>query len=668
MHLSRLLAFKQFVKGLIYTQLIVGIVVLISGCSSPNRFSDSEIIQVYEARDQRNLELLVEFLSHPNEKFRSEAARAFASIPDSLLSYKLAPALTKEQNESVQLELAFSIGQTGGIVQTLPLLNEFDQFKSKDVKATLCVALAKCGHAQFIYQQIKKKELPDEVLAESAFYLARSGKLKDPEILIPLFKLAENDNQIGFYAAFAILRSGIQMNGKVPEITKLISETSNPETRLALIQSLSRCDSTAIVSLNKLFDQAAGDENYLERLATIRAASKLEFSVAKSLLLKGLIDSNHHIRDQASIYVAEKPDFFDNAYLLKRFTVEDFALVKYRFAGMLLKKNDFSQKDSLSKLLKNSFHAEVDEYKQGYILSALSSYFNNLSFLEEVSFSTPSILLRQFAYSALLNYRKSPNFIQYSKEWLKVSPIPLVDHYAKVIRNAIESGDVSMVSISSELLRDTTLLNKYSAQMPVYYGNVDFMYQTLEKLILPRDIEAYGELLKTMKMYIGSPIEGNLKADYNNPIDWEYVQRIPQNQRVEFVTSAGSIEAELWVEDAPATVAWFLKLIENDFYKLKRLHRVVPGFVIQDGCPRGDGYGSTMETIRSEFSRRCFDAGVLGMASAGPDTESCQWFITHNATPHLNGRYTAFGKVIQGMEVVHKLKIGDVIQEIKILP
>jgi cyclophilin family peptidyl-prolyl cis-trans isomerase len=194
------------------------------------------------------------------------------------------------------------------------------------------------------------------------------------------------------------------------------------------------------------------------------------------------------------------------------------------------------------------------------------------------------------------------------------------------------------------------------------------MQQTLEKLILPRDIEAYGELLRTMRMYIGSPIDGNLKADYNNPIDWEYLQRIPSNQQVEFVTSAGNIVAELWVDDAPATVAWFMKLIEKDFYKLKRLHRVVPGFVIQDGCPRGDGVGSTMETIRSEFSRRSFDAGVLGMASAGPDTESCQWFITHNATPHLNGRYTAFGRVVQGMEVVHKLKIGDVIQEIKILP
>ena len=62
-----------------------------------------------------------------------------------------------------------------------------------------------------------------------------------------------------------------------------------------------------------------------------------------------------------------------------------------------------------------------------------------------------------------------------------------------------------------------------------------------------------------------------------------------------------------------------------------------------------------------------FDEGILGMASAGPDTESCQWFITHTRTPHLNGRYTAFGKVVDGMDVVHKLGIGAKIQRIELL-
>jgi cyclophilin family peptidyl-prolyl cis-trans isomerase len=185
---------------------------------------------------------------------------------------------------------------------------------------------------------------------------------------------------------------------------------------------------------------------------------------------------------------------------------------------------------------------------------------------------------------------------------------------------------------------------------------------------LPRDIESYTELLKTMRFLEGKAVDGDLKPEFNHPIDWDLVERIPVNQHIAIVTEFGSIEAELWVNDAPGTVANFVKLIQDQFYTNKRLHRVVPGFVIQDGCPRGDGFGSTMQTIRSEFTTRNFDEGVLGMASAGPDTESCQWFITHTRTPHLNGRYTAFGKVTKGMDIVHRLEIGAKILRIELLP
>jgi cyclophilin family peptidyl-prolyl cis-trans isomerase len=75
-----------------------------------------------------------------------------------------------------------------------------------------------------------------------------------------------------------------------------------------------------------------------------------------------------------------------------------------------------------------------------------------------------------------------------------------------------------------------------------------------------------------------------------------------------------------------------------------------------------------METVRSEFSRNTkFEEGTIGFASAGEDTESCQWFITHTRTPHLNGRYTAFGRVVKGMEVVHELLLGDGIKSIELL-
>jgi cyclophilin family peptidyl-prolyl cis-trans isomerase len=95
---------------------------------------------------------------------------------------------------------------------------------------------------------------------------------------------------------------------------------------------------------------------------------------------------------------------------------------------------------------------------------------------------------------------------------------------------------------------------------------------------------------------------------------------------------------------------------------------VVPNFVIQTGCPRGDGWGGIAESIRSEFSPKPYFPGSMGMASSGKDTESCQWFITHSSTPHLEGRYTLFANVTEGMDVVDRIDIGDKIHSVQMVP
>jgi cyclophilin family peptidyl-prolyl cis-trans isomerase len=118
---------------------------------------------------------------------------------------------------------------------------------------------------------------------------------------------------------------------------------------------------------------------------------------------------------------------------------------------------------------------------------------------------------------------------------------------------------------------------------------------------------------------------------------------------------------------APATVINFIKLVKSNYYKNNQFHRVVSNFVIQGGCPRGDGYGSLDHSIRSEFSDASYEAGYVGMASAGPDTECSQFFITHAQTPHLDGRYTIFAKVSEGMDVVHQIQQGDQILDIEFL-
>ena len=126
-----------------------------------------------------------------------------------------------------------------------------------------------------------------------------------------------------------------------------------------------------------------------------------------------------------------------------------------------------------------------------------------------------------------------------------------------------------------------------------------------------------------------------------------------------FETDRGPIKVELFPEKAPLTVANFVNLARRGFYDGLNFHRVVPNFVAQGGDPRGDGWGGTDYTIRSEFADLHYEEGTVGLASAGKDTESCQWFITHNTVPHLDGRYTIFAKVVSGLNVVHQLQIGD---------
>jgi len=129
-------------------------------------------------------------------------------------------------------------------------------------------------------------------------------------------------------------------------------------------------------------------------------------------------------------------------------------------------------------------------------------------------------------------------------------------------------------------------------------------------------------------------------------------------------TSRGDIEIELIFETAPLTVLNFIDLAKQGFYDGLIFHRVVPNFVIQGGCPRADGWGGPSYFIRCEYSDVPFERGTVGIATSGRDTGGSQFFITHSPQPHLDGRYTVFGQVLSGMDVVDQIVVGDLIQKI----
>jgi peptidyl-prolyl cis-trans isomerase B (cyclophilin B) len=133
-------------------------------------------------------------------------------------------------------------------------------------------------------------------------------------------------------------------------------------------------------------------------------------------------------------------------------------------------------------------------------------------------------------------------------------------------------------------------------------------------------------------------------------------------------TNRGSIRIQLHEDKVPNTVANFVKLANRGFYDGLKFHRVIPGFMVQGGCPEGTGRGGPGYRFDDEFhpELKHDGPGVLSMANAGPNTNGSQFFITHVATPHLDGKHSVFGRVIQGQDIVDATQQGDTMQSVTI--
>ena len=162
---------------------------------------------------------------------------------------------------------------------------------------------------------------------------------------------------------------------------------------------------------------------------------------------------------------------------------------------------------------------------------------------------------------------------------------------------------------------------------------------------------------------------GMRPATAGEPVDtpaWLAVVAPPFSPHAFIETDRGVVEIELAVLDAPLTSRSFMSLARKGFFDGVPFHRIVPDFVVQGGDPRGDGEGGPGYTIRDELNQRPYLRGTVGMALDWRDTGGSQFFITHSPAPHLDGRYTVFGHVVAGMEVVDRILPWDVIRRVRI--
>ena len=254
----------------------------------------------------------------------------------------------------------------------------------------------------------------------------------------------------------------------------------------------------------------------------------------------------------------------------------------------------------------------------------------------------------------------------------------------QIFFSAIKSDSPALISIASDGIdsafvfsnRDN-LKNIIEQQTLKYLNNPDFLESlvSLNELARRLDQNTYSQNLQDLsnsniysirafsKNKLNLPVEKSLNTDtlfddiYRDAFKYKYAQ---------IETEKGTFTINLLPEYAPVTVGNFCYLAEKKFFDNLVFHRVVPGFVIQSGDPTGSGWGGPGYEIVSEFSPLHYSPGTVGMASSGKDTEGSQWFVTTGDYPHLDRRYTIFGIVSDGMDVVNYIDQKDKIITVKL--
>jgi cyclophilin family peptidyl-prolyl cis-trans isomerase/HEAT repeat protein len=233
----------------------------------------------------------------------------------------------------------------------------------------------------------------------------------------------------------------------------------------------------------------------------------------------------------------------------------------------------------------------------------------------------------------------------------------LFDAYARAQRDSMDDAALAAVDALGALAKkDPSIARAFFARFP----------RSGDYLVRQHAAAAFGDSVALRAWGPALPImAGRESGFYRGLVRGGQARPRP---RARIVTNRGTIEVELFADDAPLTVDNFLTLARRGYFDGQEWPRVVPNFVIQGGDPRGDTNGGPGYSIRDEIDRHPYLAGSLGMALSGPDTGGSQWFVTHSPQPHLDGTYTVFGRVVRGMEVVGRVLPGDRIIRIEEVP
>ena len=633
---------------------------------------DSTLHKIFDFQDKAMVDSLYSYFTHANPGYRYASAMAFASIQDSNALVELRPLL-KDPNVDVRCATAYAIGQIKHPGGEALLINNFerdDTIHQWDLyHQSLLEAVGKCGTAQSLgfISDIKSYGLKDTLLLKGqaqSIYRFALRDITSPDGTQKMVDFLDVDNVppvVMLYAAQYLSRAKYTTLSKENQqvLIRRINNSESGTVKSALAMALGKTKSDiALQELMGLYDR---ERNPLVQCNIIRALKNFSYATVQSVIFKALRSNQVQVAQSAAEFFISNGESTDGSvyYRMSRDSLNPLVrMTLLRAANKYVSPIYEEQNLLVNNVLKGTFQDTTNSvYERAYALKGLAEYGWNYKYINRNGFGNKEAVIRTASMEALGIIASDPNF----NRNFGLGRTKVKKELSQFIASAINGTDPAMKAVAAGILADSTL------QFLSQYDNSSFLHVAKRGLSLPQETETLYALQQAINTFDKTSTTLPAPA-YNHPIDWDFYQGLSNTPQVRIETKKGDIILDLYPLQAPGSVVNFLKLVKDGFFDGKSYHRMVPNFVVQAGCTRGDGYGGLDYTIRSEVGQNYYDeGGYLGMASAGLHTEGTQWFITHAASPHLDGRYTIFGKVNQGLEVVQNIQVGDIIETIKIL-
>ena len=657
--------------------MVIALMLTISSCVPPSNEvitdinitnSDPLYQRLYNHQDEQNVDSVLAYFNHPNPSYRLTAVNALASMQSEIAIDSLIIRLSDPVLE-VRVAAAYALGQIGKAETVDPLMSAFVNRDTVDVdnrfNSTILEAIGKTGNKSLLnaISSVENYRTTDTLLllgqVRSIYRFATRGITTQvgTDRMVDLASSETFPKEVRVMAANYLSRAkNIDLSKGQFRIAEAFTGANEANIRMALAQSLSKVSDPDILKI--LQSQLIVEKDYRVKVNIIRALGSYSYIDNIDLIIDHLENENIHVANAAAQYLVDHGNRSD-AEIYKTFANKNIDhTVRAKVYASVLKHLPAYYTGSKSRI-RTSILNYLEELKdKPYIakhyVTALGQDPYNYAYLKDAAIDSGAVAVRTAGMEALSNIVTGENFINTFRSRSNI----VKNEILEIIKEQFVKGDVGAMAIGAGILSNEKVGYRDLIQ------NDSFLVTAAAKLALPREIETYNEIKKALAYLNNVKYEAE-KTSFNHPINWNTLATVSDSTIAVVKTNKGNFTIKLFGRNTPGTVANFIDLANDNFFDNKAYHRVVSNFVIQGGCPRGDGYGSLDYSIRSELPQQYYDdQGYVGMASAGLHTEGTQWFVTHSPTPHLDGKYTIFGKVTEGMDVIHQIVEGDKINDV----